>query len=89
MYEDVIKEDEEQYLGSDDPDSDDVVYNSPEPERQLQGLNPRETFAKEKQLISTREQDVELRHSTDLTAKQLKNTINLKAPEFTLQTTPL
>ena len=89
VYEDAIKEDEEQYLGSDDPDSDDVAYNRPEPERHLQGLNPHETIVKEKQLSSPRAQDAELRHSTDLTAKQLKNTVNPKAPEFTLQATPL
>ena len=89
VYGDAIKEDEEQYLGSDDPDSDDVAYNRPEPERHLQGLNPHETFVKEKQLSSPRAQDAELRHSTDLTAKQLNNTVNPKTPEFTLQATPL
>ena len=90
LYEDAIKEDEEQYLGSDDPDNDDATYNYwPEPKRQSQELNPQETLLKEKQLSSPRLLNVELKQSTDLATKQLKNAVNPKAPEFTLPTTPL
>ena len=89
VCEDAIKEDEEQYLGSDDPDNDDAAYNWPEPKRQSQELNPKETFVKEKQLSSPRALNVELMHATDLAAKQLKNAVNPEAPEFTFPATPL
>lgn len=87
VYEDAIKEDEEQYLGSDDPGDDPECYRWPA----LHGLHPQETFVKEGH-SSPRAHDEELMkhpHAPDPAAGQRKDTLNTKAPEFTLPTTPL
>jgi len=87
VYEDAIKEDEEQYLGSDDPGEDPECYHWPA----LHGLYPQETFVKEGH-SSPRAHDEELLkhpHAPDPAAGQRKDTLNTKAPEFTLPNTPL
>ena len=87
VNEDAIKEDEEQYLGSDDPGDDPECYHLPE----SHGLHPQETFVKEGH-SSPRAHDEELLkypHASDPAAEKPKNTLNANAPEFTLPTTPL
>ena len=96
VYEDAIKEDDEQYLGSDDPDNDDPAFHWPEENGQSHELNPQRTFVKEKQNSSPRTNiDVELEHSPngelkphlDSAENQLKDSLNPEAPKFTPQVT--
>ena len=86
VYEDAIKEDEEQYLGSNDPGDDPECYYWP----MSHGLHPQETFVKEGR-SSPRAHDELLKHphAPDPAAEQQKGTLNTKAPEVTLPTTPL
>ena len=79
VYEDAIKEDEEQYLGSDDPD-DPECYHWPA----SHGLRPQKTFVKEEH-SSLRAHDEELLTRTKL---QLKETlIPLRRPTTNLEQT--
>ena len=86
VYEDAIKEDEEQYLGSDDPGDDPECYHWPA----SHGLHPQETFVK-KGHSSPRAHDELLMHphAPDPATGQQKGTLNTKAPEFTLPSSPL
>ena len=87
VYEDAIKEDEEQYLGSDDPGDDPECYHWPA----SRGVRSQETFVKEGH-GNLRAHDEELLkplNAPDPAAGQGKDTLNAEAPEFTLPTTPL
>ena len=89
VNEDAIEEDEEQYLGSDDPDFDDTdTFHWSEPKRQPEGFNSQETFVKERKPNCLRASDLDLEHPSDPAAKQLKDTLNPEAPEFILPTSP-
>ena len=89
VYENATKEDEEQYLGCDDPDIDDPYTSHwSKPKRQPEGFNSQETFVKERKPSSPRASDLDLEHPSDPAAKQLKDTLNPEAPEFILATTP-
>ena len=70
VYEDAIKEDEEQYLGSDDPGDDPECYHWPA----SHGLHPQETFVKEEH-SNLRAHDEELLtppHAADPTASRTR-----------------
>ncbi|PFX30400.1 hypothetical protein AWC38_SpisGene4851 [Stylophora pistillata] len=83
VYEDAIKEDEEQYLGSDDPDIDGTDPSHwPEPKRHPEGFKP------SKNTCQARTSDLDLEHPSDPAAKQLKDSLNPETPEFISPITP-
>ena len=73
VYEDAVKEDTEQYLGSDDPDNDDIPIDA--------GQGPSG--------LSVRVNDVTLKQPIVPAAEQSKGTLNPGAAEFVLPATPL
>ena len=73
VYEDAVKEDTEQYLGSDDPDNDDIPIDA--------GHGPSG--------LSVRVNDVTLNQPIVPAAEQSKGTLNPGAAEFVLPVTPL
>ena len=73
VYEDAVKEDTEQYLGSDDPDNDDIPIDA--------GHGPSG--------LSVHVNDVTLNQPIVPAAEQSKGTLNPDAAEFVLPVTPL
>lgn len=88
VYEDAMKEDDEQYLGSDDPDINDTATdNQPKPKKS-QTTEPIQTIDESRNLRKT---EAEIKHLNGPAEKQLKSVraLDPKAPEFVLPSVPL
>ena len=89
VYEDAMKEDDEQYLGSDDPDINDTAADDqPKPKKSSQTTEPIQTIDESRNLRKT---EAEIKHLNDPAENQLESisALDPKAPEFALPSVPL
>ena len=84
-----MKEDDEQYLGSDDPDINDTAADDqPKPKKSSQTTQPIQTIDESRNLRKT---EAEIKHLNDPAENQLESisALDPKAPEFALPSVPL
>ena len=84
VYEDAIREDNEQYLGSDDPDNEFESAQSPNLKKGFQDSIFQGTSSKEREQNKQLAAAVDLKRSVDPARRQLPSTLNPDAPEFPL-----
>ena len=82
VYEDAVKEDDEQYLGSDDPDNDDKVVHCSSVKKKLPGFEIQDSPKKKEELKVQTAAAVDLTKQADPTGKQSTATLNPDAREF-------
>ena len=84
-----MKEDDEQYLSSDDPDINDTAADDqPKPKKSSQTTEPIQTIDESRTLRKT---EAEIKHLNGPAEKQLESVraLDPKAPEFVLPSVPL
>ena len=89
VYEDAMKEDDEQYLGSDDPDINDTAADyKPKPKKSSQTTEPIQTIHESRNLRKT---EAEIKHLNDPAENQLESisALDPEALEFVLPSIPL